>query len=72
MRRASSRCRVTVLTRRPADRPAHVGHLFGTLLNLAGLQDLGVDVMMLIAGWPRRASMFGWVGRENPRSASRI
>src|SRR5450432_2899145 len=31
--------------------PLHVGHLFGTLLNRVRLQDLGVEVMVLIADY---------------------
>jgi tryptophanyl-tRNA synthetase len=31
--------------------PLHVGHLFGTLLNRVRLQDLGVDVMVLVADY---------------------
>jgi tryptophanyl-tRNA synthetase len=31
--------------------PLHVGHLFGTLANRVRLQDLGVDVMVLIADY---------------------
>jgi tryptophanyl-tRNA synthetase len=31
--------------------PLHVGHLFGTLLNRVRLQDLGVEIMVLIADY---------------------
>ena len=31
--------------------PLHIGHLFGTLLNRVRLQDLGVDVMVLVADY---------------------
>jgi tryptophanyl-tRNA synthetase len=43
--------RFRVLTGDRPTGPLHVGHLFGTLANRVRLQDLGVDVMVLIADY---------------------
>ena len=43
--------RFRVLTGDRPTGPLHVGHLFGTLLNRVRLQDLGVDVMVLVADY---------------------
>ena len=43
--------RFRVLTGDRPTGPLHVGHLFGTLLNRVRLQDLGVEVMVLIADY---------------------
>jgi tryptophanyl-tRNA synthetase len=43
--------RFRVLTGDRPTGPLHVGHLFGTLLSRVKLQDLGVDVMVLIADY---------------------
>jgi tryptophanyl-tRNA synthetase len=43
--------RFRVLTGDRPTGPLHVGHLFGTLLNRVRLQDLGVDVLVLIADY---------------------
>jgi len=43
--------RFRVLTGDRSTGPLHVGHLFGTLLNRVRLQDLGVEVMVLIADY---------------------
>ena len=43
--------RFRVLTGDRPTGPLHVGHLFGTLLNRVRLQDLGVQVMVLIADY---------------------
>jgi len=43
--------RFRVLTGDRPTGPLHIGHLFGTLLNRVRLQDLGVDVMVLIADY---------------------
>jgi tryptophanyl-tRNA synthetase len=43
--------RFRVLTGDRPTGPLHVGHLFGTLANRVTLQDLGVDVMVLIADY---------------------
>src|SRR5690348_14329434 len=43
--------RFRVLTGDRPTGPLHVGHLFGTLANRVRLQDMGVDVMVLIADY---------------------
>ena len=43
--------RFRVLTGDRPTGPLHVGHLFGTLANRVRLQDLGVDVMVLVADY---------------------
>jgi tryptophanyl-tRNA synthetase len=43
--------RFRVLTGDRPTGPLHIGHLFGTLLNRVRLQDLGVDVMVLVADY---------------------
>ena len=43
--------RFRVLTGDRPTGPLHVGHLFGTLLNRVRLQDLGVEVMVLVADY---------------------
>ncbi len=43
--------RFRVLTGDRPTGPLHVGHLFGTLLNRVRLQDLGVEVLVLIADY---------------------
>jgi tryptophanyl-tRNA synthetase len=43
--------RFRVLTGDRPTGPLHVGHLFGTLANRVRLQDLGVEVMVLIADY---------------------
>src|SRR6476646_6091811 len=56
--------RFRVLTGDRPTGPLHVGHLFGTLANRVRLQDLGVDVMVLVADYlavgidPDRATIF--------------
>ena len=46
--------------------PLHVGHLFGTLLNRVRLQDLGVEVMVLIADYQVLTD------RDAPDNAARL
>src|SRR5438552_8361898 len=43
--------RFRVLTGDRPTGPLHIGHLFGTLANRVRLQDLGVDVMVLVADY---------------------
>src|SRR5512135_2380559 len=43
--------RFRVLTGDRPTGPLHIGHLFGTLLNRVRLQNLGVDVMVLVADY---------------------
>ncbi|MGZ4251612.1 MAG: tryptophan--tRNA ligase [Solirubrobacteraceae bacterium] len=54
--------RFRVLTGDRPTGPLHVGHLFGTLANRVRLQDLGVDVMVLIADYQTITD------RESPES----
>ncbi|HEV2809528.1 MAG TPA: hypothetical protein VGV93_03915, partial [Acidimicrobiales bacterium] len=43
--------RFRILTGDRPTGPLHVGHLFGTLANRVRLQDLGVELMVLIADY---------------------